>query len=81
MGNIGSHVNITSGWRGHQAKNEAPATCILFSGSPSGADHARLTAWGQTAKSSSMSCFDLTLYFTGMIRSANTTGTHAESYN
>jgi hypothetical protein len=25
MGNIGSHVNITSAWHGHQAKNEALA--------------------------------------------------------
>jgi hypothetical protein len=25
MGNIGSHVNITSAWHRHQAKNAAPA--------------------------------------------------------
>jgi hypothetical protein len=25
MGNIGSHVDITSAWHGHQAKNEASA--------------------------------------------------------
>jgi hypothetical protein len=25
MGNIASHVNITSEWHRHQAKNEAPA--------------------------------------------------------
>jgi hypothetical protein len=38
MGNIGSHVNITSERHGHQAKNEAPANMHLFSGSPSRAD-------------------------------------------
>jgi hypothetical protein len=41
MGIISSHVNITSGWPGHQAKNEAPTNMRLFSGNPSRADHAR----------------------------------------
>jgi len=40
MGNIGSHVNITSGYHRHQAKNEVPAKIHLFSGGPSRADHA-----------------------------------------
>jgi hypothetical protein len=40
MGNIGSHVNITSAWPGHQAKNQVEPTSNLFSASPSRADHA-----------------------------------------
>jgi hypothetical protein len=38
MGNIGSHVNITSERQRYQAKSEAPANTRLFSESPSGVD-------------------------------------------
>jgi hypothetical protein len=39
MGNIGSHVNITSGWQRHQAKRSSNMH-LLFS-EPKPADHAR----------------------------------------
>ena len=42
MGNIGSHVDITSGWRGHQAKLDGGE-------SVSGFGRLRAPAWARNA--------------------------------
>src|ERR1017187_3424416 len=43
MGNIGSHLDLTSGWRGHQAKIEADGA--LRSGNWTDGDFPTAMAW------------------------------------